>query len=116
MGSGAVGIARSGLEVAGLTLDVSANNVANALTEGFEPDRVEPAEQEGGGVTATVRKESDPAAEVRADRALLVPDHVDLARELVNQSRAAAVYRANLAALETQQELEREMVGALKPD
>jgi flagellar basal body rod protein FlgC len=119
MGSSTMGIARSGLEVAGLTLDVSAHNVANALTEGFEPERVVPSEAEGGGVTGAVEKavdsKADPMAEVRADRALLVPGNVDLARELVTQSRAAAAYRANLAVLRTQESLEAETVEALKP-
>lgn len=115
MGASATGIAQSGLEVASLTLDVSAHNVANTLTEGFRPGRVEPAELEAGGVTATVTRPPDPLAEVRADRALLVPSNVDLARELTSQTRAAAVYRANLAALETAQQLERDTVEALGP-
>jgi len=115
MRSSTAGIARSGLEVAGLALDVSADNVANTLTQGFEPGRVEPQALAGGGVTAEVRKPADPTAEVRADRALLVPGNVDLAREMVDQSRAAAAYRANLAVLETQAELEHEVAEAPEP-
>jgi flagellar basal body rod protein FlgC len=107
-------IAESGLQVAALTLDVSANNVANVLSEGFEPSRVEPEEVQGGGVRAAVVKEHDPLAEVRADRALLLPNSVDLVQEMVNQNRAAAVYRANMASLTTEQELERELVQALE--
>lgn len=118
--SSASGIAQSGLFVAALALDVSANNVANALTEDFTPSRVVPAEVAGGGVTAGVepvpdpRTGRDPMDEVRADRALLVPDRVDLVQEVVSQARAAAVYRANLATLRTATELEATLVEALK--
>jgi len=51
----------------------------------------------------------DPLAEVRADRALLAPSRTDLVQEMVSQSRAAAVYRANLASLRTAEELELEV-------
>lgn len=115
--SSTTGIAQTGLQVAAVTLDVSANNVANVLTEDFEPSRVAPEELQGGGVTARVEKvpapQQDPLAEVRADRALLVTDHVDLAQEMVNQSVAAAMYRANLASLQTAQEMEKELADAL---
>ena len=41
--SSTAGIAQSGLAVAGMAVDVSANNIANALTEDFVPSRVVPA-------------------------------------------------------------------------
>jgi flagellar basal-body rod protein FlgC len=107
------GIARSGVTAAGVELAVSANNVANAQTDGFVPSRAEPVEQPEGGVAVNVQKEpappADPLAEVRADRALLAPSRTDLVQELPSQSRAAAVYRANLATLRTAEELEREV-------
>jgi flagellar basal body rod protein FlgC len=112
--SSASGIAASGMQVAALALDVSANNVANALTDGFVPSEVAPAELVGGGAAASVVKESDPLAEVRVDRALLAPSRTDLVQEMVNQSRAAAVYKANLATLRTAQEMEAEVVDAVE--
>jgi Flagella basal body rod protein len=96
-----VGIAQSGLQVASLELAVSANNVANALTDGFVPSRVEERALPGGGVSGGVQQEPDPLDEVRADRALLAPSRTDLVQELLAQSKAAAVYRANLASLRT---------------
>ncbi len=114
------GIAQSGLMVASLAVDVSANNIANALTEDFVPSRVVPSDVEGGGVTADVERlddpvkpPQDPLAEVRADRALLAPNRVDLAQELVNQSRAAAVYKANLETLKTSEEMQATLVQML---
>ena len=118
--SSASGIAQSGLAVAAMAVDVSANSIANVLSEGFVPSRVVPSDVEGGGVRADVEKldepvrpPADPMDEVRADRALLVPNRVDLAQELVNQSRAAAVYKANLATLQTSVEMEQALVQAL---
>jgi flagellar hook protein FlgE len=108
------GIAASGMNVAALALDVSANNVANALTDGFVPSEVSPAELHGGGAAASVVKESDPLAEVRADRALLAPSRTDLVQEMVNQTRAAAVYQANLATLRTAQAMEAEVIAAVE--
>jgi flagellar basal body rod protein FlgC len=112
--SSASGIAASGMNVAALALGVSADDVANALTDGFVPSEVSPAELHGGGATASVVKESDPLAEVRADRALLAPSRTDLVQEMVNQTRAAAVYQANLATLRTAQAMEAEVVGAVE--
>lgn len=115
------GIAQSGLQVAAMAVDVSANNVANALTEDFVPSRVVPADVEGGGVRADVERldepvkpPDDPLAEVRADRALLVPNRVDLAQEMVSQSRAAAVYKANLQSLRTDQEMQATLMQMMK--
>jgi flagellar basal body rod protein FlgC len=107
------GIAASGLQVAALTLDVSASNVANSLTDGYLPSRVEAADLDGGGAVGSVVKDADPMAEVRADRALLAPSRTDLIQEMVTQSRAAAVYKANLATLRTDQEMEKSLVDAL---
>lgn len=120
----ASGIAQSGLMVASLAVDVSANNIANALSEDFTPSRVAASEVEGGGVTGRVVPDAeafeapaappqDPQAEVRADRALLVPNRVDLAQELVSQTRAAAVYKANLETLKTDQEMQATLVQML---
>jgi flagellar basal-body rod protein FlgC len=99
------GIAQSGLEAASRRLDVSASNVANALTPGFVPSRASSAEVAGGGVTSRVDRPSDPSAEARADRALLASSGTDLAAEVVAQSQAARLYEANLAALTTADDL-----------
>ncbi|HET6438981.1 MAG TPA: flagellar basal body rod C-terminal domain-containing protein [Anaeromyxobacter sp.] len=112
--SSAAGIAASGMQVASTALDVSANNLAIALTDGFVPSAASSTALPGGGAAASVVKESDPLAEVRVDRALLAPSRTDLVQEMVNQSRAAAVYRANLKVLETAQAMEAEVVDAVE--
>jgi flagellar basal body rod protein FlgC len=108
------GIAQSGLSAAATQLGVSAQNVANALTDGFVPSRVDLTEAAGGGVTATVSRPADPAGEARADRALLAASGTDLVSEMVAQRQAAAAYRANLATLRTAVELQDEVLK-LKP-
>jgi len=99
------GIAQSGLDAAARRVDVSANNVANALTDGFVPSRVSSADLAGGGVTTSVAKALDPVAEARADQAMLAPSRTDLVTEIVAQSEAARLYQANLASLKTADEL-----------
>jgi flagellar basal body rod protein FlgC len=103
--SSALAIAQTGAAVAALRLDVSANNVANALTDGFQPSRVEATEQPGGGVSGSVVRPADPLAEARADRAVVAPSRTDLLQELMTQSRAAIAYRANLASARTADEV-----------
>ena len=99
------GIAQSGLEAASTRVNVSAHNVANALTDGFVPSQVTAAEQAGGGVTTAVSRASDPLAEARADQALLAPSRTDLVTEVVAQQAATRLYQANVASLKTADEL-----------
>jgi flagellar hook protein FlgE len=100
--SSILSIAQSGLQVAAQRLAVSANNVANALTDGFEPSRVVAEELAGGGVTGSVQAANDPAVEGRIDGAIVgLSSRADLAEEMVSQMQAAAAFRANLASLRT---------------
>lgn len=99
------GVALSGVEAATTRVDVSASNVANALTDGFVPSRVTSAEVAGGGVASTVTRVLDPVAEARADRALLAPSRTDLVTEVVAQQEATRLAQANLATLRTADEL-----------
>jgi len=98
------GIARSGLQIESLRLAASANNVANASTDGFVPGRVEAQEVREGGVVGQVAKENDPQVESRIDRAIIGLSGTDLVKETVNQTLAAASFRANLATLRTADE------------
>lgn len=98
-------IARSGLEAATRRVEVSAHDLANALTDGFVPSRVSGAEAAGGGVISAVERALDPLAEARADRALLAPSRTDLVEEVVAQQEATRLFQANLASLKTADEL-----------
>jgi flagellar hook protein FlgE len=105
---GAFEIALSGLQAAELRLGVSAHNVANALTEGFRPSRVEAREAPEGGVVACAVAPNDPAVEARIDGAVLTG--VDLAGEMVAQMLASASFRANLATLRAADEMTAALV------
>ena len=107
-------VARSGLAVSALRLSTSAHNVANALTPGFAPGRVEAEERPEGGVAGRVVKENDPAVEARLDAAALgfgAASGTDLATELVRQMAASAAYRASLASLRAADDLATSLLG-----
>jgi flagellar basal body rod protein FlgC len=90
-------IAQSGLQTASLTEQVSANNVANALTAGFVPSRTDPQAQSGGGVTATIQPLAGPEIEANLGNTLVALSGTDLATEAVSQKLALFAFQANLA-------------------
>ncbi len=102
-------IAASGVAAGEARLAASARNVANALTPGYRPVVASSSEVASGGVSVTVSRASDPVGEARADRALLAgaspaASGTDLVAEVVEQARAAALTKANLATLRTADE------------
>jgi flagellar hook-associated protein FlgK len=112
--SSATSIAASGIATAALGVAASAANIANAATPGYRPVRVDQAEQPGGGVSGQPSRPGDPLAEVRADRALLGGQGVDLVQEVVAQGRAARLVEANLRSLQAAADLEGELLKILK--
>ncbi|MEO8152989.1 MAG: flagellar basal body rod protein [Rhizobacter sp.] len=88
-------IASSGMNVAMLTMGVSAHNIANAVTPAFRRQLVAQQEQSGGGVSASVTQ----ADEVGSD----------LAADAVQQITALYVFKANLRTVQVQ----NEMLGTL---
>lgn len=80
-------ISLSGMQAAQVQLDTSANNVANAQTEGFKRRQVEQTAQAAGGVSTQVVQATDPGPALEAD--------------LVNQLQAKNAFLANLAVFKT---------------
>ena len=80
-------------------LDVAANNVANATTEGFKPSRVASVGLPGGGVQSTV---------VPGD-----VEGVDLAGEMVAMLMAKTAFAANAKILSTTFQAERRTLDLL---
>ncbi|MGC3996131.1 MAG: hypothetical protein QM767_00755 [Anaeromyxobacter sp.] len=109
----ALAIAQTGLQVADMQLATSAHNVANVLTDGFEPSRVEQRELAGGGVTGTVQPASDPVAESRADQAILAPSRTDIAQEILAQQRASLAYQASAATIKVAEQATDALIEAL---
>lgn len=94
----------SGLQAASLKLRVSANNVANANTDGYQRQQV--TTQAGTyGVEVKVEKVStvEPTNSVQASGELRLdaPSSVDVAEELLEMRAAQNLFEANLKTLNT---------------
>ena len=94
----------SGLQAASLKLRVSANNVANANTDGYQRQQV--TTQAGTyGVEVKVEKVStvEPTNSVQASGDLRsdTPSNVDVAEELLEMKAAENLFEANLKTLNT---------------
>ncbi|GAA6142597.1 flagellar basal body protein [Hydrogenophaga sp. 5NK40-0174] len=96
LASSATRIGLSGMQAAQTRLNVTAHNVANVQTEGFQRQRVEQtANAETGGVTARVTQpESATGQNVDA-----------LVEDMVEQKMAKNTYLANLQTVKTEQEM-----------
>lgn len=86
--SSTASMAVSGLQAAQTRLQVSAHNIANSQTEGFQPLQVEQSSQAGGGVGTQVTRSSQPSAGLEAD--------------VVAQLQARNAFLANLSVFKTQ--------------
>jgi flagellar hook-associated protein FlgK len=95
--------ALSGLQAATAKMQVTANNVANARTDGYQTQRVDVLERPGGvearvpADSAMTRPSPPPtqAASVSGP-----PSDVDLAQEMVQMTANESFYLANVRALE----------------
>jgi len=93
----------SGLQAATAQMRVTANNVANARTDGYQTQRVDLVQRSGGveartpADTGTAQPAPPPTATAQVARA---PSDVDLAQEMVKMTANESVYLANVRALE----------------
>jgi flagellar basal-body rod protein FlgC len=131
--SSALSIAASGMAAASLRLDVSAANVANALSTGplptaagsnaasspkaYVPQRVEQVALAGGGTAATVQPVSpssvpryDPSAPYADPNGLVAAPNVDLANEAVQQILALYTFAANAAVVRAVEKLNKALL------
>ena len=94
------GIAASGLHSAEVRLAASANNIANLSTQSYRPLRAVQEEVAIGGSLARIQRATSPGP-------------VNLAREIVEQSRASFQYTASLRVLATGFELRGQLIDLL---
>ena len=97
----------SGMSIAQMGLDVTADDIANVGTTGYRPARVDAASlpaQAGATVIATPRSAQEPAPGMSG---------TDLAEELPALVMAGATYGANAAAIRVQDETTRSLVDVL---
>ncbi|WP_367846908.1 flagellar basal body protein [Rhodoferax sp. WC2427] len=86
--SSTASIALSGLQSAQTRLQVSAHNIANSQTEGFQPLQVAQSTQTGGGASTQITRSSQPGTGLEAD--------------VVAQLQAKNAFLANLSVFKTQ--------------
>ncbi len=108
---GPIDSAASGIAAAQRKIEVSAHNIANQDTDEFKKSRVSQQESVGGGVETSVGRVSErgnvrqPPEGDQVERS-----NVDLAEEMVNLIEAENLLKANVAALETADEVERSLL------
>ena len=108
MVSTAYNAALSGIQAASLHLKVSANNIANSNTDGFQTQRV--VTQAGTyGVDVKVEKivasESQNNLDNNIEKSVSQRSNVDVVEELIEVKAAKNLFEANLKALYTQNNL-----------
>ena len=95
--------ALSGLQAATAKMQVTANNVANARTDGYQTQRVDIVERPGGVEARTPADAARPppvAAPTEAAPVSRAPSDVDLAQEMVKMTANESFYLANVRALQ----------------
>lgn len=95
----------SGVGAYAKQIEVSANNVANVMTDGFKKSHLEFVSVEPGGVLPVVRKDDSAGPTVLRDSGYgpiqVELSNVDLGEEAVNQIIGQRGFEANLQALKT---------------
>jgi flagellar hook protein FlgE len=94
-------------------LGVTADNIANANTDGFKKNRAILQEVSTGGVRVEIRKDDSPGFRYEAfengETVEKETSNVDLTEEIPNLMVTKRAYQANLKTIETQDE----MLGSL---
>ncbi|MBI5633682.1 MAG: hypothetical protein HZA15_09420 [Nitrospirae bacterium] len=91
------GIAVSALSAYRTRLNVTANNIANANTEGFRPSETMMNENLNGGVSAAIRQFD-------------IPD-VDIAKEMVDLMTTELGFKAMLKTISTEDEITSSIIN-----
>lgn len=105
MAVGALGIGLSALQSYQVALDVTANNIANANTNGFVPMRADFHATSPGGVYATISPQGSAAAAADGDADTETPSETDLTSEAVNLLQYKDGYLASAKAVKMQSDL-----------
>lgn len=98
-------VANSGLRVANARVARSAHNLANVNTDGFKAERVIARDQNPGVTYSSVPTEA-PAPLYDRDGTMVEGSNTDVANEMVEQMGAANAFKANLAVIKTDAEMQ----------
>jgi flagellar basal-body rod protein FlgC len=108
---GAIDTAASGIAAAQKKLDVAAHNVANLNTDEFKKGRVSQEESVNGGVATKVGRVSERGHVRQTPEGDQVEgSNVNLADEMLDLMEAERSLEANVAVLETADEMERSLL------
>lgn len=110
--SSAMSISLSGMQAAGAMLNVTANNIANLSTPGFNPSRADLVELSGGGVAVSGTSfEDNPQTSPNTQSS-----NVDLPTQLVNLKLGQTLYDANALVLKTADQMTGTLLNMLDTD
>jgi len=110
--SSAMSISLSGMQAASAMLNVTANNIANLNTPGFNPSRADLVELSGGGVALTGTSfEDNPQTAPNTQTS-----NVDLSTEMVNLKLGQTLYDANAMVLKTANQMTGTLLNILDTD
>ena len=110
--SSAMSISLSGMQAASAMLNVTANNIANLNTPGFNPSRADLVELSGGGVAVTGTSfENNPQTAPNTQTS-----NVDLPTEMVNLKLGQTLYGANAMVLKTADQMTGTLLNILDTD
>ena len=102
MVSTAYSAALSGMQAASLQLKISANNISNSNTDGFQTQRVV---TQAGTYGVDVKVEKIGTSEFNVEKSVNQRSNVDVVEELIEMKAAKNLFEANLRALYTQNNL-----------
>lgn len=120
----AIGIALSGLQAASRKAEASASNIANLQTPDYSPitaQQTAQTDQSGNGQgvrsdfvpkTQPFTPSYDPDSPFANTQGYVNTPNVDLAEEAVNLTIAETTYKANVAVLETIQDMTKELLSS----
>ena len=103
-------IALSSMSVANARLTRSAENVANVNTDGFRAQRTVAREARSGGVTSVAEPTYAPAATFERSAEEVLRSDTDLVSETVEQLGAMQQFKASIALLKTDQEMQKSLL------
>ncbi|HET6337485.1 MAG TPA: flagellar basal body rod C-terminal domain-containing protein [Polyangiales bacterium] len=103
-------IALSSMSFASARLTRSAENVANVNTNGFEAQRQVAREALNGGVTSTTEPTYAPAPTFERGAEEVLGSNTDLISETVEQLGAMQQFKASIALLKTDQEMQKSLL------
>lgn len=110
--SSAMSISLSGMQAASAMLNVTANNIANLNTPGFNPSRADLVELSGGGVGISGTSfEDNPQTAANTQTS-----NVDLPTEMVNLKLSQTLYDANAMVLKTADLMTGSLLNILDTD